>query len=122
MPDWINALLFAATGVLVLSVWYQLLPAKKLPETRPSFAIFPKYLLPVGNLSDFTDKLLALGFKQVTQDRYMRGHIFGDFLDRWVQLSVKLDRQSNMAVIGSPYIAIAFDTGDVWKIANQLKG
>ena len=122
MSDWIQSLIFALSGVIVFSAWYQWLPARKVPEGKPGLAIFPKYWFPVSDQADFLTKLQALDFKLVSQNSYSRGHFLGDFLARWIRLTVTYDPHSKTATIGAPLIAIAFDTGDVWKIANQLKG
>ena len=122
MSDWIQTLIFAAFGVIIFSVLYRMLPARKVPEGKPGLAIFPKYWFPVSNQDDFLEKLQALDFKQSSQNSYSRGHMLGDFLARWIKLTVKYDPYSKTATIGSPLIVIAFDTGDVWNLANQLKG
>ena len=122
MSDWIQSLIFALSGVIIFSAWYQWLPARKVPEGNPGLAIFPKYWFPVSNQADFLVKLQALDFKQGSSNSYSRGHMLGDFFARWMKLTVKYDAPSKTATIGSPLIVIAFDTGDVWKLANQLKG
>lgn len=122
MSSFIDLIFTAIVIVAVLSLLYQVLPSKALPKSRPSFALFPKYHFPVQSLDVLKRKLKAEGFAEAEQNRFVRGHLFGDFLTKWTKLTVIIDRASGTAKLGSPLIAIAFDTGDVWDIAKKLNG
>lgn len=120
MDSSVNLIFTAFLIVAVLSALYQVLPSKPLPKARPSFALFPKYHFSFQNIETLKRNLHEEGFIEAERNRFVRGHLFGDFLTKWTKLTVTIDDAKRSARLGSPLIAIAFDTGDLWDLVTKL--
>lgn len=121
MSDIINPLLWAIGVLAALSVLYRMLPTRPLPTLRPKYAIFPKYAFAIDDMEIFKRNMDQEGFTQSGMDQYSRGSYFGDFKASWAKLRIEVSNSNNQAVLKSPLIAIAFDTGDLWDIATKLQ-
>lgn len=121
MGSWMNLIITAVLIVAVLSALYQVLPSKPLPDARPSFALLPKYHFSFQKSDELIRNLETEGFHAVETHRFVRGHLIGDFLAKWVKLTVTFDETTGTATLGSPLVAIAFDTGDLWDLATKLR-
>ncbi len=118
---WIYAILFGVLVAVSLSVLYFFTPPRAWGEKKPLATIFPKYRFPIVDLEATKSRLADLGFKKVSDNTYVRGSYFGDILSKWTKLQVRINEGKTHAVLGSPLIVIAFDTGDLWKIAKELQ-
>jgi len=119
MTSFLSIILPALIGLLLLVVIYRFLPARELEHSKPSFVLFPKYKFAIDDPEQLQGVLVSMGFREITPTRYVRGHVLGDFLAKWVQLTVLLDLQAQTARLQSPFV-ILFDTGDLWMIAQAL--
>ena len=61
MSDWIQTLIFGFIGVILFSVWYRMIPARKIPEGKPGLAIFPKSLVSGQQPGKFYSKIAGSG-------------------------------------------------------------
>jgi hypothetical protein len=120
MVEWVAIILFAVSVVFFLSILYHIVPAKRISAKKPEFVLFPKYIIPISDELAFAKKLEGLNFRKTSSNRYTRGYFFGDFFASSIHLSVKINKQSQSAILGSPLMVIAFDTGDLWEIANEF--
>lgn len=118
---WINAILIGAAGAFALSMLYFFMPPRSWREKKPLASIFPKYHFPIKNLEAMQAQLAELGFKKVSDSTYVRGSYFGDILAKWAKLQVRINEDQSRAELGSPFVVIAFDTSDLWKIAKDLQ-
>ncbi len=121
MGSWVNLVIFIGVLIAALSFLYQTLPSKPLPVNRPSFALLPKYHFSYQDNDELKNNLLAEGFTAAGPNRFVRGSYFGDFLAKWIKLTVTTDEDARVANLGSPMVVIAFDTGDLWDIATRLR-
>ena len=113
-------LILALSVVIVLSIVYRLLPARRLPNKKPLISLFPKYVFDVEDIEEFEKNLEKQNFKIHDNLHYYRGSYFGDFSAQWAKLCIKLDRENKQAEIASPLSVILFDTGDLWQISKEL--
>lgn len=116
----IQTLVFVASVVATLSLLYCMIPARRLARHKPFIAFFPKYAFEIDDLEAFSARLLEQGFVKGQNAHYYRGSYFGDFLPHWAKLRVRLDPENRKADLASPFTAILFDTGDLWKISQAL--
>lgn len=117
-------------------VAYRLKPPIQLPSHKPSFAWLPRYQFDV-DASDWPkgDEVLPylrtrfeeLGFRQssetTTMVRFTRGSALGDFSVKIMKLDVDVTLPiETRATLAVHYGALAaFDTGDLWTFASELK-
>lgn len=114
---------------------YRSKSAHELPDKKPSFVYFPKYVVNYNfdNISKIEDKntdfiqnkLSELGFRRVdTQPlRFRRGIKYGYISAKVTQINVDFRlpiTQKYQFEISYGWIAF-FDTGDLWKVASKIK-
>lgn len=107
-----------------------------LPEKHPRFCILPKYCMKLdltGPKEDWEDevhqRITSLGFEVTHKNddfqSYERGHDFADFSAEAVRVAIVVRRPiTNPTVIGLQYaskLGVAFDTGDLWKVADSIR-
>ncbi|MBD1546444.1 hypothetical protein [Roseibium aggregatum] len=120
----LQALLYCMPIVIFICVvmyfYYQRRPYKKIPARKPFIAFLPKYRVEGIEADNVKANLDKLGFKKIEDGTYVRGKIFGEFSIKYIKLKVILsDNYFQIGAGGSP---IAFDTGDLWKLANSIAG
>lgn len=134
----IVSLLIIVVGALVgVFVAYRLKTARDLPASKPSFCLLPKYKVSLRlppevvsssePISLLGQRLAEFGFSESKREsgilRYSRGSLLGDFSIKIakVNLTFPLPLEAETAVeIAYGQIA-AFDTGDLWRFATELK-
>ncbi|MEO1331519.1 MAG: hypothetical protein AAFW46_17855 [Pseudomonadota bacterium] len=102
---------------------YKRSPFRALPERKPQLVFFPKYVFPLDCDEAAEARLLALGFKPVIGGEvFLRSFRLGDFSASAIQLKLTIDRSSGEARLGSRIFAILVDVGNLWIVAQQIRG
>ena len=97
---------------------YHIYPFRKPGESKPKFALFPKYIscfsIPI---EEVTSRIEESGFvaRKENPDDYDRGKIYGDFSAKLMKLRIRLDKEDSTVKVFAPYFWILFDNGDLWK-------
>ena len=110
----------------------QLLPSKKpffcwLPKFKTTVELPPKIVNYGNPLQSLGDKLQELGFRLESQEasyaRFTRGSKYGDFSTKIMKIdltfSTPIKQETDMLVEYGEFAA--FDTGDLWKLTNEVK-
>lgn len=135
--DFTLLLILVVGALVVIFVAYRLKTAPVLPDRKPSFCLLPKYVVSLrlpsavvsspDPISVLGQRLGEFGFSEAKREagfvRYSRGSLLGDFSIKIakVNLTFPLPLEAETAVeIGYGQIP-AFDTGDLWKFATELK-
>ncbi|MCC0056695.1 MAG: hypothetical protein H6883_11215 [Rhodobiaceae bacterium] len=121
MSSSITSLIYLIGLLAGLSVLYHLLPFRNLPAQKPRIAFFPKYKWTHDKPAEVRRRLADHGFKEAVSGVFLRGSYLGDFSLRIAKMRVTLNEEGH-ARIGSGGVFIAFDTGDTWQLATELKG
>lgn len=132
-----SMLIAAALAVAGVFALYRSKVAPELPASKPSFCLLPKFRatlrLPPEMLSapdpiaELGRRLAAFGFSQAAWDsrslRFARGSLLGDFSIKIVKvnLTFALPLAAETAVEIAYGSFAAFDTGDLWQFATELK-
>lgn len=107
----------------------------KLPENRPTFAFFPKYLVEFDIARDINSQsayesrirqsLVELSFRESKAQplKFQRGLKYGDFSTKVAQIVVVFDpihagRGPFRIMYG--WVCL-FDTGDLWELAAEIR-
>lgn len=130
-------LIVAALAVAGVFLAYRSKAATDLPASKPSFCLLPKFRasfrLPpeVVSASDpiaeLGQRLAAFGFAEAARNsgslRYARGSMLGDFSIKLIKvnLTFALPLAAETAVEIAYGSLAAFDTGDLWRFATELK-
>ncbi|NVJ50669.1 MAG: hypothetical protein HWE11_09795 [Gammaproteobacteria bacterium] len=116
-------------GLLLVSVFYQMMPYRALPNAPEKFTIMPKYQARCASqISDqeIDGYLQSLGFQQVSREgsrvRYVRGKLLGDISIRLLRIHVEVERITASEVIVKLKAGwlVIFDTGDHAKFLTAL--
>ncbi len=130
----LNIIIYAIVLIIMMFIIYRIKIPKELPEKKPVIAWLPKYSTTVKlseNLSSgetLSRHLSAFGFKLAKETpeniTFSRGSVLGDISIRITKVNLKFDKPlSGHTGLVIEYGALAFfDTGDLWKFTNELKG
>lgn len=130
-------LILVVGALVVIFVAYRLKTSPGLPDTKPAFCLLPKYRVSLrlppdivsssDPISVLGQRLAEFGFSESKREagfvRYSRGSLLGDFSIKIakVNLTFPLPLEADTVVeIAYGQIA-AFDTGDLWRFATELK-
>ena len=129
----IEVIIIAAVAVGAITLVYQAIPCRELPEVRPGFSLLPKYRTSIDWDSPAPDpiaieqKFAACGFQLVRSDdhamHYQRGKLLGDFSVKVLKLKCTIsipDNGSSTLTVEAGWM-IAFDSGDLWTFTSELK-
>ncbi|MHA2366405.1 MAG: hypothetical protein ACXAC7_20780 [Candidatus Hodarchaeales archaeon] len=128
--------------ILVLMKYgYKLKPPTQMSPNKPSFSLLPKYLVQY-NLSSslnsetrITDvlekKLKKIGYKiSIMTDSqliFTRGSKLGEITFSGSKMKLKLkftlplEVESNFTLEYDAFAGVLFDTGDLWKVGNEIR-
>ncbi len=137
MNDWIATIAVVVFALAVVFVIYRIRPASQFDAERPAFCLLPKFLVPMeipeqisgssNPLDGLDQRLSPLGFRleRSSDDSatFKRGSVMGDISVKLskVQLVFPLPLQGKVDVLVRYGFVAAFDTGDLWVLAGDVR-
>lgn len=120
--DYVVILLSAFVFIIVCKYHYANNRFKPWEDKEPKFVWFPKYAVKFDQpLSDITASLENIGFTQLegVETIFNRGKIYGDFSAKYISLQVEISKDKKSFCLFAKTF-ILFDTGDLWRVCNQV--
>lgn len=109
--------------VSAMTMIYHRLPYRSVGVQKPMLTFMPKYGFDFDDCERLEERLLAKGFSMSgSRTRYRSGFRLGDFSTRLMRLVVDIDEPNKRATLKGGSWVILFDTGDLWKMARELRG
>jgi hypothetical protein len=120
--DYVVILISTFVFIIVSKYYYLNGPFRIWGNKEPKFVWFPKYNVKFDQpLSNITASLEKIGFVQSEgiDTIYNRGKIYGDFFAKHILLQVEISEdKKSFSLCAKTFIL--FDTGDLWRVCNQV--
>lgn len=121
MNNILELLIVAVIAVAGFTIIYRLLPFRTWTPDKPIFTLFPKYVAAFEKpVSEIESNLEKIRFKKVSNDRFTRGKVYGDFSANLIKLTAKVDKKNNQVKVFASFFGVLFDTGDIWKVTSEI--
>jgi hypothetical protein len=135
--DYLVAALIMVMGVGAMAAIYRLRSPEPFPPRKPGFCWFPKYLVPMdfpgeilhssNPISVLEGRLSPLGFQLEESSKgevkFRRGFVLGDISVKLVKVEMIFPAalDGNRCVTVQYGFVAAFDTGDLWTLASEVR-
>lgn len=121
MNELLELVVIIAVAVVSSTALYKALPFRAWKNTKPTLALFPKYVANYDKpASEIEEALGKLEFKKTDDGVYTRGKVYGDFSAKALKLNVVVDKELKQVKVSSSFFGVLFDTGDIWQVTSDI--